>query len=220
MLLLGEEHSGSCLIVIAKINFVFSTTTFIPLPFGAAGVSQLVSLVNHHSSSEIECDETRRLSAKPRVVIVGAGMAGLSAARRLRSIKNADYELIVLEGSHRIGGRICTSEFGGERVELGTTWIHDIEGSPLYEIAKQSGALKGDMPWECMDGFPACPIVKAEGGFVVDQAVVEPVVQFYKELICEAQNQQEIQLKESRTMFIQLQDDNDRLIISLCHRVV
>ncbi|KAJ7542172.1 hypothetical protein O6H91_10G093400 [Diphasiastrum complanatum] len=55
------------------------------------------------------------------------------------------------------------------------------------------------MPWECMDGFPACPIVKAEGGFVVDQAVVEPVVQFYKELICEAQNQQEIQLKESFT---------------------
>ncbi|KAJ7528763.1 hypothetical protein O6H91_15G018300 [Diphasiastrum complanatum] len=143
-------------------------------------------------------DETRKCR-KPRVAVVGAGLAGLSAASRLKSIKDADFELIVLEGSHRIGGRICTSEFAGERVELGATWIHGIEGSPLYEIAEQSGALKGDMPWECMDGFPARPIVKVEGGYIVDQAIVEPVEKLYKRLIREAQIQQENQLKEAST---------------------
>ena len=40
------------------------------------------------------------------VLIVGAGVAGLAAARRLR--ENSVDSVVVLEGSHRPGGRVCS----------------------------------------------------------------------------------------------------------------
>ncbi|KAM1240461.1 hypothetical protein ACFX2J_045778 [Malus domestica] len=52
----------------------------------------------------------------------------------------------------RIGGRINTSEFGGDRIEMGATWIHGIGGSPVHKIAQEINALESAHPWECMDG--------------------------------------------------------------------
>lgn len=45
-----------------------------------------------------------------KIVIVGAGIAGLTAAHTLR--KNGFSEVVVLEGSDRIGGRIHTEAYG------------------------------------------------------------------------------------------------------------
>lgn len=56
-----------------------------------------------------------------RVAIVGAGLAGLAAARRL---SEAGAEVLVLEGSDRIGGRVRSSQLqDGSAVELGAQWI-------------------------------------------------------------------------------------------------
>lgn len=58
-----------------------------------------------------------------RVVVVGAGMAGLTATRLLRAA-GADVELI--EGGRRAGGRVrsLTSPFvGGRVVETGAEWV-------------------------------------------------------------------------------------------------
>ncbi|KAJ7533324.1 hypothetical protein O6H91_13G043300 [Diphasiastrum complanatum] len=129
----------------------------------------------------------RSQNRRPRVVIVGAGIAGLSAANRLQSGGNLLFELTVLEASDRVGGRICSFEFAGEKLELGATWIHGIEGSPIYEIAETSGALEGAMPWERMDGYPTTPIVKAEGGLVVEPVLMKPVTDLYSRLLSEAQ---------------------------------
>ena len=43
----------------------------------------------------------------PRVIVVGAGMAGLSAAHSL--VNGGIGDVVVLEARDRIGGRICTS---------------------------------------------------------------------------------------------------------------
>eukprot|EP00249_Psilotum_nudum_P030557 c43295_g1_i1 orf=606-2459(+) len=131
------------------------------------------------------------VARKPRIVIVGAGMAGLAAAHQLQPASCADnpfFDLTVLEASYRVGGRIYTSEFGGDQLELGATYIHGIEGSPIYDIAQRVGALKGDIPWERQDGFPEKAIVKAEGGLIVDPVIVEPIVDAYKKLMWEVRD--------------------------------
>lgn len=60
------------------------------------------------------------------VIVVGAGMSGISAARYLA---NKKVKSIVLEARSRIGGRINTWTFkDGSKVDLGAAWIHGTEG--------------------------------------------------------------------------------------------
>lgn len=70
-----------------------------------------------------------------KVVIVGGGMAGLSAAYHM--IKNGFTDFKLLESRRRIGGRIVQIPIGGEKVELGANWIHGILGNPVYELAME-----------------------------------------------------------------------------------
>ena len=51
----------------------------------------------------------KRAERPARVVVLGAGIAGLCAALELR---NAGHEVVVLEGQHRVGGRILTLREG------------------------------------------------------------------------------------------------------------
>jgi oxygen-dependent protoporphyrinogen oxidase len=53
-----------------------------------------------------------------RVVVVGGGIAGLAAAHRLREL-SPDADIVVLERSDRLGGKIRTEPFAGQPVETG-----------------------------------------------------------------------------------------------------
>jgi monoamine oxidase len=55
------------------------------------------------------------------VVVIGAGMAGLTAARALAE---AGQKVLLLEAQDRIGGRILTRHVGDEAIELGAEFIH------------------------------------------------------------------------------------------------
>ena len=73
-----------------------------------------------------------------RVVIVGAGAAGLAAAAELQA-RGVD-DVVIVEAQSRVGGRIWTATIGGDvPVEMGATWIHGIDGNPVHEIAQTSG---------------------------------------------------------------------------------
>ncbi|KAG8367242.1 hypothetical protein BUALT_Bualt16G0052200 [Buddleja alternifolia] len=123
------------------------------------------------------------VSKKARIVIIGAGMAGLTAANKLYTSGNQDFELSVVEGGTRIGGRVNSSEFCGDRIEQGATWIHGIEGSPVHKIAQHTNSLQAHQPWECMDGIPEDPVTIAEGGHELHPSLVDPISTLFKNLM-------------------------------------
>jgi monoamine oxidase len=55
-----------------------------------------------------------------KVIVIGAGLAGLTAARDLA---RAGSEVVVLEARDRVGGRVEGSELEGHPLELGGTWL-------------------------------------------------------------------------------------------------
>ena len=55
------------------------------------------------------------------IVVVGAGVAGLGAARDLVA---AGRPVVVLEARDRIGGRVWSVDMGDAVVDLGGSWLH------------------------------------------------------------------------------------------------
>ncbi|WNM25453.1 flavin monoamine oxidase family protein [Demequina capsici] len=70
------------------------------------------------------------------VVVVGAGVAGLTAARLLAA---QGSRVVVLEARDRVGGRILTDRSDGHATDLGASWIHGIDGSPVAEAVSAFG---------------------------------------------------------------------------------
>src|SRR5215468_11578139 len=75
------------------------------------------------------------MSAPSReVLVIGAGIAGLTAARDLAV---DGYDVAILEARERIGGRIWTSHELGVPVDLGASWIHGFEDNPIAPLARR-----------------------------------------------------------------------------------
>ncbi len=71
------------------------------------------------------------------VVIVGAGSAGLSAAKVLRA---AGLSFKVLEAMDRIGGRAWTSsKHFGVPFDIGCAWLHAADRNPYFPEAEAAG---------------------------------------------------------------------------------
>ena len=71
-----------------------------------------------------------------RVVVVGAGIAGLTAANALA---HGGVECVVLEARDRIGGRLHTVDLAGSPLDLGGSWIHMPGGNPMRAFADLVG---------------------------------------------------------------------------------
>ncbi len=78
------------------------------------------------------------MTADADVAVIGAGVAGLSAAAALR---RAGRRTVVIEASGRIGGRACTTvpALLGSAFDHGASWLHAAERNPLAELARRHG---------------------------------------------------------------------------------
>lgn len=84
----------------------------------------------------------RPLSAAnpPTILIIGAGMAGLAAAR---SLSDQGLKVTLIEARERIGGRIHTSRVWPELpMDLGASWIHGQRQNPITELANAAQAKR------------------------------------------------------------------------------
>ncbi len=71
------------------------------------------------------------------VAIIGAGAAGLAAARTLQNVK---VSVLILEARERIGGRSHTVGFpNGVTFDLGCEWLHSADKNAFVPIAEELG---------------------------------------------------------------------------------
>jgi monoamine oxidase len=73
------------------------------------------------------------IPTKADVVVVGAGFAGLTAARELVGL---GHDVVVLEGRDRVGGRSATTTIAGAPVDLGATFVGPTQDAVLALAAE------------------------------------------------------------------------------------
>ncbi len=71
------------------------------------------------------------------VAVIGAGSAGIGAARRLREA--GTVSMVVLEARERVGGRAHTIAAAGFALDRGAEWLHSADRNPLSPIAQHRG---------------------------------------------------------------------------------
>jgi monoamine oxidase len=108
------------------------------------------------------------MSAPPEVLIIGAGVAGLTAARDLTA---AGARVLVLEARDRLGGRVMTHHTPDGPVELGAEFVHGaVEETlsvareaalPLRETDRGAPRVKGASRETAADIFSAMDAVLA-----------------------------------------------------------
>ncbi|XP_011312430.1 peroxisomal N(1)-acetyl-spermine/spermidine oxidase-like [Fopius arisanus] len=83
--------------------------------------------------------DTFLIRRNPKVIIIGAGPAGIAAASRL--IQNNIDDVIILEAENRYGGRIYSTKIGEYWADLGAQWVHGNVGNIVYDMAWPLGLL-------------------------------------------------------------------------------
>ena len=85
------------------------------------------------------------------IVIIGAGGAGLTAARELRAV---GLRVLILEARDRIGGRAFTDASLGVPWDRGCSWLHAADVNPWVAYARQNdfGLIEDRYPRHIYDG--------------------------------------------------------------------
>ncbi|MDG2406207.1 MAG: FAD-dependent oxidoreductase, partial [Paracoccaceae bacterium] len=82
---------------------------------------------------------------RTQTVVIGAGTAGLSAAKALRQ---AGIDTIVLEATGHAGGRCITdASLFSTPFDLGGSWLHSAPINPLARLAEKAGLALHKRPW-------------------------------------------------------------------------
>lgn len=75
--------------------------------------------------------------SEPDAIVIGAGLAGLAATRRLRADGRS---VVLLEARGRIGGRAwCERDSLGVPFDHGAQWLHSADINPLTRLAEEAG---------------------------------------------------------------------------------
>ncbi len=70
------------------------------------------------------------------VIVVGAGVSGLAAAKTL---SDRGFQVTLLEAQEKVGGRLRTNRSLGPAFDEGASWIHGIKRNPVTDLAEKAG---------------------------------------------------------------------------------
>lgn len=84
------------------------------------------------------------------VIVIGAGISGLACASELTRL---GFEVMVLEGRSRIGGRIWTDERLGFPADLGASMLMGYAHNPVTKIARAAGAEVVPTDWDSLAAY-------------------------------------------------------------------
>lgn len=78
---------------------------------------------------------------RPHVGVIGAGFSGLRCADILLQ---HGFQVTILEGRNRIGGRVHQEKLpNGQLIDMGPNWIHGTNDNPIHDIAEETGTETG-----------------------------------------------------------------------------
>jgi monoamine oxidase len=91
------------------------------------------------------------MNDEPDIAIIGAGAAGIGAARRLAG---SGLSVLLLEALDRTGGRAWTQHVAGVPLDMGCEWLHSAERNPWTRVAEESGFSvdRRASAWDRQDG--------------------------------------------------------------------
>lgn len=107
-----------------------------PLHFAGEGTSSSAPATTHGALASGRRAAAEISGIPGTVLVIGAGFAGLAAARAL---VDAGRDVVVLEARDRTGGRADTVPFGGALADLGPSWIHGVTNNPMVQLAADAG---------------------------------------------------------------------------------
>jgi monoamine oxidase len=114
------------------------------------------------------------------VLVIGAGIAGLAAARVVTA---SGRSCAVLEARDRIGGRIWTSTSWPDLpVDLGASWIHGSDGNPVYDEAERLGLATTVFDVGSSDGAGSYVLYSAEGFRIDEDPIAQRVAAVIRQL--------------------------------------
>lgn len=103
------------------------------------------------SASSESTSEKTPTATRTDVLVIGAGIAGLAAAR---SVADAKLNVVVLEARKRIGGRIWTDRSWPKApLDLGASWIHGAKGNPIAKLAETAELQTKATDWDSLTVF-------------------------------------------------------------------
>lgn len=106
-------------------KFLIDSITGLPIILLAPTV---LTDITNCSKNSLACDKS--------VIVIGAGISGLAAAKKLNE---SGFSVTVLEAQDRVGGRLRTNRSLGVAFDEGASWIHGIDGNPITALAEQAG---------------------------------------------------------------------------------
>jgi polyamine oxidase len=89
---------------------------------------------------------------KTTVVILGAGLTGITAAKALALERNIT-DFIIVEALPEVGGRLKSSSIGGHPIEVGGNWIQGLGTNPIWALAQKYNVTNRFSNWSSIDYF-------------------------------------------------------------------
>ena len=105
----------------------------------------LLLIMRESSSSITDSEPATDKIVRTKVLILGAGLSGITAATTL--LENNITDFYVLEGQDYIGGRIHAVSFDELTIETGANWLHSLDDEESAALAKRMVDTKMSGVW-------------------------------------------------------------------------